>query len=133
MDTGPLVALLDRREQYHDWVVTQVENLQPPFHTCEAVISEACFLLQHLPTGIRALTEMLNRKSLIIPFRLTDELPAVTKLLLRYPNLRISLADACLIRMSEQRGECVVLTLDRDFRVYRRHGRQVIPTLLPEE
>ncbi len=43
----------------------------------------------------------------------------------------MSLADACLVRMAETRPGAVVLTLDTDFHVYRKNGRQTIPAILP--
>jgi hypothetical protein len=65
-------------------------------------------------------------------FRLADEIVAVRKLMTRYANVPMALADACLVRMTEIETKATVLTLDADFRVYRRHGRQVIPVLLPD-
>ena len=57
---------------------------------------------------------------------------AVGRLLRRYASLPMDLADACLVRLSELHADSVVFTIDSEFRdVYRRNGRQVIPTLLP--
>ena len=56
---------------------------------------------------------------------------AVLKLLEKYAGVRMSFADACLVRMTETLNDPVLLTTDTDFRVYRRHGRQVIPCVLP--
>jgi hypothetical protein len=49
----------------------------------------------------------------------------------KYADVPMSVADACLVRLAEQLGQCAVLTLDDDFTVYRRHGRHVIPLLSP--
>lgn len=76
--------------------------------------------------------QLLARGIVAVPFRLEDEMPAVAKLLFRYASVPMSLADACLVRMTEQYPSGVVLTLDRDFRIYRKHGRQSIPTRMPE-
>ena len=51
--------------------------------------------------------------------------------MLRYANVPMSVADACLVRMSELVADCTVFTLDGDFRVYRRNKRQKIPVLMP--
>jgi hypothetical protein len=48
-----------------------------------------------------------------------------------YASVPMSLADACLVRMSETLADPVLLTTDADIRVYRRHGRQVVPTVMP--
>ena len=62
---------------------------------------------------------------------LADEVAAVRALLERYDNVPTSLADACLVRLSELYDPCRVITLDPDFRLYRRHGRKAIPVLAP--
>ncbi len=131
VDTGPLVAFLNRRDTYHRWAAAQWAQLQPPLLTCEAVLSEACFLLKG-PAGGEAVMELLRRRVLAIAFRLDEEGEPVAVLLRRFSSLPMSLADACLVRMSERHARAVVLTLDSDFKIYRRHGRQVIPTIMPD-
>ncbi len=133
VDTGPLVALLDRRDRDHAWAVDELARLPRPLQTCEAVVAEAFHLLRHLPRGRAAILEMLAEGVLRVPFRLGEESRRVLALIERYANVPMSLADACLVRMSEQAARCVVLTLDGDFRIYRRHGRQKIPVVMPEE
>jgi len=130
-DTGPLVALLNRRERHHDWAREQFGLVSPPALTCEAVLSEACFLLRDIHGGMDALMQLVKRGVLAVGFHLDDELPNVIRLLARYQSVPMSLADACLVRMAEQRASSVVLTLDRHFTLYRKSGRLVIPTLMP--
>lgn len=81
--------------------------------------------------GADALLALVRRKLVRVPFQLEAELPAVERLMARYANVPISLADACLVRMSETHAGSVVVTLDSDFRTYRRHGRNVIPLIAP--
>ncbi len=131
LDTGPLVAFLNRRDGFHDWAKAQWEEAVPPMFTCEAVLAESCYLLRALPGGSDAVIALLDRGVIRIPFRLDDEVAPVTKLLSRYAEVPMSLADACLVRMAEQHAESSVLTLDRDFRIYRKHGRQVIRAITP--
>jgi predicted nucleic acid-binding protein len=132
LDTGPLVALLNRRDRYHTWAVAQWNQFSPPLITCEAVLSEACFLLRHRPNGVDAVMELLQRQAVAIAFRLEDHSEPVARLLKKYRSMPMSLADACLVRMSEQESKRVVFTLDSDFTLYRRNSRQVIPTVMPE-
>ena len=132
VDTGPLVAYLNRRERHHAWVQQQFSAVRPPAITCEAVVTEACFLLRDFDKGINSLMQLLDRGLVTISFNLAQELPAVARLLKRYSSVPMSLADACLVRMAEQFAESQVLTLDSDFRVYRKSGRTVIPTLMPK-
>jgi uncharacterized protein len=131
VDTGPLVAFLNRRDHSHAWAREQLGAIEPPLLTCEAVLTEACFLLGRLRGGTEALMKLLSAGAVAVPFRLDQEIGPVTKLLRKYADVPIALADACLVRMAELVAESAVLTLDKDFRIYRKHGRQVIPTILP--
>jgi uncharacterized protein len=97
--------------------------------TCEAVLSEAFHLLG--PAGEPRLAELLRRGAVVPAFDLGAELEPVLKLLHKYAKLAMSLADACLVRMTETLADAVVLTTDDDFRVYRRHSRQVVPCVMP--
>ncbi len=131
VDTGPLVALLTGGDRYHGWAVAQLREVEPPLLTCESVLSEACFLVRELDGGAEAVMRRMVSGAVTGPFRLQSERTPVGRLMKKYSDLSMSLADACLVRMSEQVADSVVLTLDRHFRIYRRHGRQIIPTILP--
>ena len=129
VDTGPLVAFLNRRDRHHAWAVDQFGVLPPPLLTCEAVLSEAAYLVRDLTGGPEAVLELVARGVVAPTFRLQDEVAAVRNLVKRYGR---DLADACLVRMSELHSDCMVLTIDTEFRdVYRRHGRRAIPVRLP--
>ena len=131
VDTGPLVAYLNKRDTWHDWAVSQLSTIEPPLETCEAVMSEAAFLLRGDPRGSDALLELVERDLLACTFQLNGAVEHVRRLMKRYQNTPMSLADACLVRMTEERRASMVLTLDRDFQHYRRLGRQVIPLISP--
>ena len=130
VDAGFVVALLSSRDAHHDWAVTQASEMPPPWSTCEAVLSEAFHLLGE--RGARNLGALLRRRALLIAFTLTENVEPVVKLIEKYSNVPMSLADACIVRMSETLANPIVLTTDEDFRVYRRHSRQVIPCVTPE-
>lgn len=66
-----------------------------------------------------------------IDFRMPPEIAAVQALMRKFAKVPLSLADACLVRMTELDAQSVVVTLDNHFRVYRRNRRQVIPTIMP--
>lgn len=129
VDAGFVIALLSRRDRHHRWAVAQSPRLPPPWKTCDAALSEAFHLLgSH---GQPALTGLLRRGAVIPAFDLVDELERVLSLMQKYVNVPMSLADACLVRMSETFADPVVVTTDADFGIYRRHGRQVVPCLTP--
>ena len=129
VDAGFLVALLSRRDAHHTWAVSQGEQSPPPWHTCESVLSEAFHLLG--PHGAPVLSELLRRDVLIVSFEASNDLEPVLKLMDKYRDVPASLAEAVLVRMTETLADPVLLTTDHDFRVYRRHGRQAVPAVLP--
>jgi uncharacterized protein len=129
VDAGFLVALLSRRDANHRWAAAQALRLPPPWMTCEAVLSETSYLVGG--RGTRSLAALLRRGAIACSYRFRDDMDAVLKLLEKYADVPMSFADACLVRMTETLNDPMLLTTDADFRVYRRHGRQVIPCMLP--
>jgi len=132
LDTGPLLAYLDADDHLHDWVTQQWHRLSPPLILCEPVLTEAVFLLKTRQVDLEPLWELLRRGILRVEFDLQDEFEAVSILMSRYADLPMDLADACLLRMTEKRRDVRVFTLDSDFKIYRRHGRQIVPLIFPE-
>jgi predicted nucleic acid-binding protein len=132
LDTGPWVALHCRGERHHAWAVEQFASRAPPFLTCEAVVTETCFLLARAGFDPAKALALVERGVVRVAMTLSAEIGAVRSLFERYDNVPASLADACLIRLSELYDSCRVLTLDSDFHVYRRHGRKVIALLRPD-
>lgn len=130
-DTGPLVAFLDRSETHHAWAKLQFSRFTEPLLTCEAVIAEAAFLLRRGGIAPDLLLQMVTRGIIIPSFRLVDEATALQELMQRYRNIPMSLADACLVRMSELHENSKVLTMRSDFTIYRRSRRRVIPVIMP--
>jgi predicted nucleic acid-binding protein len=131
VDTGPLVAFLNRRDRFHDWTAAQWNQIAAPMLTCEAVVSETCFLLSEIKSGSNRVMQLIQRKILKISFHLEEHIDPVNKLLIKYQSVPMSLADACLVRMSELHSNSSVFTLDSDFNLYRKNGRQVIPSIMP--
>ncbi len=133
VDTGPLVALLDRRDIHHRWVQGELAQLHDPLLTCEAVLSEAFFLISRLRHGIATLAGLLREGLVSVSpgFSYSAEATEILRLLERYSSVPMSFADACLVRMSELERDSIVFTTDRDFLTYRRNRRQLIPLISP--
>jgi predicted nucleic acid-binding protein len=131
VDTGPLVAFLNKRDRFHDWTAAQWNQIAAPMLTCEAVVSETCFLLSGIKSGSNRVIQLIQRKILRISFHLEEHIDPVNKLLIKYQSVPMSLADACLVRMSELHSNSSLFTLDSDFNLYRKNGRQVIPSIMP--
>lgn len=132
VDTGPLVALMDRRERHHHWAVRQLETQPLPWITCEAVLTEALFLLRARADIQDRVLECVADGVLSVPFSLAAELETVRCLRKKFGNVPMSLADGCLVRLSELMPRCSVLTLDADFHIYRRNGDEPVALLHPE-
>ena len=132
VDTGFLVALLNRRDAHHGWAVSEAPRHPRPWHTCEAVLSEAFHILGK--PGAVELGAFLRRQAVLISFSLADNCFPVLALMRKYADVPASLADACLVRMSELFPKHYVITTDQtDFRVYRRNRRESIPLICPPD
>jgi predicted nucleic acid-binding protein len=119
LDTGVIVALLDRSEQFHTACARIVGELSEPLITCEAVIAESCYLVRNLSGAAEAILENIAAGIFQIPLQLSREAAGVKRILHKYRDHKIDLADACLIHLAGEFGTGDILTLDRDFDVYR--------------
>lgn len=131
LDTGPLVGALDRDDQWHAWAAKEFAAIRQPALTCDAVISEACFLLRDTAGARESIFSLIERGVLQVIPVLPEESPAVRMLLARYGS-RMDYADACLVRLSELHPDHTIITTDAaDFLVYRRFRRQGLPLRTP--
>ena len=131
VDTGPLVAFFDRAERHHRWVAERIEELEAPLLICEPVLTEAIYLLRRYATAQDALFELLQNGALKVAFRIDGHVGELRKLLQKYRDTPMSLADACIVRMAEIHEGHAVLTLDSDFSVYRKRGRVPLSLIYP--
>jgi predicted nucleic acid-binding protein len=130
VDAGFLVALLSGRDSNHRWAVAEATRLPPLWKTCEAALSEAFHLVG--ARGAPALGSLLRRQMVVCAFQFGEDAGAVLALMQKYAHVPMSFADACLVRMTETLPDPLLLTTDTDFRVYRRHGRQMVPCAMPQ-
>ena len=129
VDASFLVALWRKNDQNHRWAVEQARLHPPPWVTCESVLSEADHLLA--PEGCATLRLACRRGALRIASLAEESFPPVLDLLDKYADVPMSIADACLVRLTEILPDPLLLTTDTDFRIYRRLGRRVIPMRIP--
>jgi uncharacterized protein len=124
IDAGPLVALVDADDQYHEKCVACLKNLREPLVTVWPALIEAVYLLGDLPRAREAVWEMLARGVVqLLRLDLAD-IPRIRELMTKYADRPMDLADAALVRVAEREGIRKVFTVDRsDFSVYRLHGR----------
>lgn len=131
LDTGPLVAFLDESEPDHAWARQEFAAHPLPFLTCDAVLSEAAFLLLRGKVSLNPFFELILSGSVRPAFDVRLHAAALKTLMAKYSDLPMDFADACLVRMAELHPAASVLTVDGDFYVYRKHGRVAIPVLAP--
>lgn len=132
-DTGAIVALIDDSDNFHIWASEQAGRLLPPFSTCEAVIAEASHLLKSVDNGQQALLALIEQGFLQIDFSLSGDIGEVKTLMQTYASVPMDLADACLVRMSEIVAGSTIFTLDSDFWIYRKNGREQIPLIIADK
>jgi predicted nucleic acid-binding protein len=131
VDTGPLVAFLDRAERHHHWVAERIERLDAPLLVCEPVLAETMHLLARFSKAQDALFGLLEDDALMIAFRMEEHVSDLHKLHRKYRDRPMSLADACIVRMAEIFDRHAVLTLDSDFLVYRKHSQVPLALIHP--
>lgn len=119
LDSSCIVALLDRAERHHKQCANVVSRLDAPLITCEAVISESCYLLRDIRGASDAVLENVESGVFLVPYRLTGNAANIARLMKKYADLPMDFADACLVDMAGDFQTGRVLTLDRDFEIYR--------------
>jgi predicted nucleic acid-binding protein len=98
--------------------------------TCEAVIAEACYLLRRVHGAPEAIVRNVANGVFQTPARLVDRASSVEKLLTKYRNVPMDLADACLVDLADQIDTNRILTLDSDFAIYRWRSRRKFELLI---
>ncbi len=131
LDTGVIVALLDRSERLHKSCVEAVTILESPLITCEAVVAESCYLLRNLKGAPETVIENVAAGTFQVPFHLYNSARDVQRILGKYQDREIDFADACLIALASEVGSGDILTLDRDFFIYRWGRHNVFHPLVP--
>ena len=130
-DSGPLVALLNHRDEHHEWAREQFKHFSSPLLTCEGTITETAHMLCFDGLPPWGVLELLERKIISVQFDIEPNLDRVLSLMKKYADTPMDFVDACLVAMTEGKRDCKLLTLDSDFRIYRRFERQIIPLFAP--
>jgi predicted nucleic acid-binding protein len=132
VDTGPLVALLDRSDRHHAWAVEVFSGVTQGLVTCEAVIAETLFLCARNRIKGRPIHALLENQTLRVLPCLVDSPSKVLQLMRRYESVPMTLADGALLHLHETLSNSIVVTCDRDFRIYRRSRNRPVEALAPD-
>jgi uncharacterized protein len=119
LDTGVIVALLDRSERNHTVCAEAIEEATAPLITCEAVIAESCYLLRKQSGAAEAILENVKTGVFQVPLQLTQAAAPIQRLFRKYRDREMDLADACLVHLAGEFESGDILTLDSDFEIYR--------------
>jgi predicted nucleic acid-binding protein len=130
LDTGPIVAILDRSERRHRECAELAVQLEAPLVTCEAVIAEACYLLRKVKGAPETVLENVERGVFLVPYHVSGRAGKLSRLMKKYADQPMDFADACLVDMAGELGTGQILTLDTDFRTYRWARNRVFELLL---
>jgi uncharacterized protein len=132
VDTGPLVAILSRADEYHEVCVEALRHLPGPLFSCWPVITEAAWLLRAYPAAVQKLLRSLHSGFVELLPLTSLEAKGVADIMKKYANLRPQLADATLVYLAGRDRIDTVFTLDhRDFEVYRVAGGRSLH-IIPE-
>jgi predicted nucleic acid-binding protein len=131
LDSSVLVAWLNKRDRWHRACADVRPNLKPPLMTCEAVITESCYLLQGIPGAAEDILANVAKGTFQIPFQLSARAPQIQQILHKYRDTPADFADACLIAMADELDTGDILTLDSDFKHYRWRRNRAFHMLIP--
>lgn len=133
VDTGPLVAILSRADQYHEACVEELRHLPAPLLSCWPVMTEAVWLLRAYPRAVQQLLRSIPTGFLELLPLAGVEAKAIADVMEKYRSIRPQLADAALVYLAERERIDMIFTLDRrDFSVYRSARKrpfQILPAL----
>lgn len=130
VDAGPIVAFLHDGDQWHSWAVEQFARFSE-FQTCDAALAEACARLAYGGFNQAEAVRLVDQGAIRLTFQVSYSIGRILALMDKYKDVPMDFADACIVVMSEEERDCLVVTTDGDFSIYRRYGRAVIPTVCP--
>ena len=131
VDAGPLIALLNRRDQWHAWAEKALEIITEPLWTSEVVFAEACYNLGQNTPAVRQLLLHVQSGHVQLIAPVADHAARLVTLMGQYE--RMDVCDGSLVVLSEEFPKAKIITVDlRDFPVYRRFGREPLPLIMPQ-
>ncbi len=126
VDAGPLVALVNRSDAWHEQCRAISQTLREPLLTVWPAVTEAVFLVRNSIIAQSDILHIIERGEVRLAELARSDLPRTRELIVKYHDLPMDLADAALVRVAEREHIRTIFTLDRrDFEVYRpaRIGR----------
>jgi uncharacterized protein len=136
IDTGAILALLDRADRWHRLCVDTVRQLRLPLATSEAVLTELFHLVGDSRHEIEAAWRLVRSGAIVLAPIENSELQPIEALMSRYADRPMDFADATLVYLAKREGLSTIFTVDHaDFETYRIDGRRrfrVVPANRPK-
>ena len=122
LDTGPLIAILDKRDKAHKRCVSFAKGFRGNFLMTEPVLTEAAYLLRSAKYFKTCVSLVSAGQIYIFPFN-NKRLLRCVELMEQYENIPMDFADASLVALAEEKSINDIFTLDSDFTIYRINGK----------
>lgn len=124
VDTGALLALLDRNDSWHQRCAESFAMLRLPLATTAAVLAEVFHFLDDDPRALSKAFDLIRTDAFTVLPITDDDLQPIEYLMKKYADRPMDFADATLVRLAERESLSTVFTIDHDdFETYRIHGR----------
>ncbi len=130
IDSGPLIALFDRNDKYHLASIKFIKNNNSELVTTLASVTEILHLLDFNRNAQIDFLGWVNAGAVTLESISSDDLQRIKELTIKYSDLPMDFADACLVLLGEKLNISTVATIDRDFDVYRLKGKKPFTTLI---
>ena len=131
IDTGAILALVDRDDQWHEACVEAYNRNRLPWLTTEAVLNETFYLVRRNLRDDRAVWTLLRSGAIRMSVIPDEELLQIQVLMFQYADRPMDFADATLVHVASRERLSSILTIDHDdFETYRLPGRKKF-TVLP--
>jgi predicted nucleic acid-binding protein len=129
VDAGPVIGFLDADDQWHKWSTETLAVLDEPLATTETVIAEAGHRLRKLRPALAVIPRLVAEGRLQLIPVFAEHPSRVGELLAKYPQMDVG--DATLVVLSELCPRARLITVDDDFRHYRRFRNRSVPLVIP--
>ncbi len=130
IDSGPLIALFDRSDKYHLASAEFIKENRSELITTLASITEASHLLDFSRNAQIDFLSWIDAGAVTVEPITTDDFQRIRELIVKYSDLPMDFADACLVFLGEKMNVSKVATIDRDFDIYKLKGKRSFTTYI---
>ncbi len=130
IDSGPLIALFDASDKHHKKSIEFIKNNTFSLVTTISSITEVLHILDFNRNAQIDFLEWITQGGVQIFDIQQEDFPRIKELTVKYQDLPMDFADSCLVLLAEKTGINTIVTIDRDFTIYRINGKKTFETVL---